>query len=310
MTYALHVQTISWPRAGGGSVAANAAEARDIIDRSRRDIPLVLCFPEGFLDWGVKAPIEELQAAIDEALPGLCRAAKGIQGIVAIPALRTGAPGREVVTHLVDGAGTIAATYAKRFPWPAQPGLEKLEYDAVPGNGIALAQVGACRVGVQMCFDVNFPNGWEELAAAEADLILFPSAYPAGFGLRARAWDCEAMVAAAVLGDGPSPLIDSTGQIIAMRGSADNGVGAKLNCNRALVHLDHQRVRIERLHARYPQLRIARLERDNVALIEGAEEGPPVRALLAQEGIADRRTYLRRARKAIDARRDSRRAAE
>ncbi|MBI1926538.1 hypothetical protein HYR99_20130 [Candidatus Poribacteria bacterium] len=34
------------------------------------------------------------------------------------------------------------------------------------------------RVGVQVCFDVCFSEGWEALAAGEAELVLFPSDPP------------------------------------------------------------------------------------------------------------------------------------
>jgi hypothetical protein len=36
------------------------------------------------------------------------------------------------------------------------------------------------KVGMQICYDANWPQGWENLKKKGADIILFPSAFPGG----------------------------------------------------------------------------------------------------------------------------------
>src|SRR5262249_1576849 len=41
------------------------------------------------------------------------------------------------------------------------------------------------KVGAAICFDVNFPEVWQELSANGAELVVWPSAYSAGTSLQA-----------------------------------------------------------------------------------------------------------------------------
>ncbi len=43
------------------------------------------------------------------------------------------------------------------------------------------------RIGVAICFDINFPEVWKTLADQGAELVVWPSAYSAGTALQARA---------------------------------------------------------------------------------------------------------------------------
>lgn len=43
------------------------------------------------------------------------------------------------------------------------------------------------RIGLAICFDVNFPEIWQRLAEQGAELVVWPSAYSAGMSLPAQA---------------------------------------------------------------------------------------------------------------------------
>lgn len=229
----------------------------------------------------------------------LCNSACGIKGVVALPSLRIVAGVREVVTHLIDDSGSIVATYAKRAPWPIGADCAEFEYRSSPGTGITVLDCVGVRIAVQMCFDVNFSKGWDEIADQGADLVLYPSAYPAGFGLRARAWQSGSMVAAAVLGQGPSPVIESTGEVLARRTSFDNARPLQVNLNRAIVHRDHQTSHLERFASCNPIFEFRRLENDNAVLVTGPKEGPSVRQALADAELVELRRYLSKVRHAF-----------
>ena len=43
------------------------------------------------------------------------------------------------------------------------------------------------KIGFAICYDVNFPEVWEMLAAGGAELVVWPSAYSGGRSLMAHA---------------------------------------------------------------------------------------------------------------------------
>lgn len=78
---------------------------------------------------------------------------------------------------LIDRTGDVAGIYDKMFPyWP--------ELDLTPpvrvGTRAPVWETDFGRVGIAICFDVNFPPVWQELARGGADLVVWTSAYAGG----------------------------------------------------------------------------------------------------------------------------------
>ena len=85
---------------------------------------------------------------------------------------------------LLDRAGNIACVYDKVYPYWS-------EFDLTPpvevGQDAPVYQADFGRVGMAICFDANFPEVWKRLADAQAELVIWPSAYSAGTTLQAHA---------------------------------------------------------------------------------------------------------------------------
>lgn len=81
---------------------------------------------------------------------------------------------------VVDNDGTILGKYRKVhiplvvFPTPGQANYEKLYFE--PGNlGFPVFQTKKARIGVQICYDRRFPEGYRILALKGADVIANPT---------------------------------------------------------------------------------------------------------------------------------------
>lgn len=81
---------------------------------------------------------------------------------------------------VVDGDGTIVGKYRKvhiplvLFPTPGQANYEKLYFE--PGNlGFPVFQTRKARIGVQICYDRRFPEGYRILALKGAEVIVNPT---------------------------------------------------------------------------------------------------------------------------------------
>lgn len=79
---------------------------------------------------------------------------------------------------LFDRGGQIAGIYRKVHP-VAVVGSDELEGGLTPGAEYPVFDCDFGRLGIQICWDVVYPEGWAALADAGAEIIAWPSASPA-----------------------------------------------------------------------------------------------------------------------------------
>lgn len=78
---------------------------------------------------------------------------------------------------LVDRQGEIGGIYRKVHPCSDLKG-EVLEDGMVPGQNFPVFNCDFGRVGIEICYDVFFPDGWGALAKQGAEIVAFPSETP------------------------------------------------------------------------------------------------------------------------------------
>ncbi|MFB4195824.1 nitrilase-related carbon-nitrogen hydrolase [Streptomyces carpaticus] len=94
---------------------------------------------------------------------------------------------------VIDADGTVLGVYRKHHI-PQLPGFWEKFYFR-PGNlGWPVFDTAAGRIGVYICYDRHFPEGWRALGLAGAQLVYNPSA--TSRGLSAHLWRLEQPAAA------------------------------------------------------------------------------------------------------------------
>jgi predicted amidohydrolase len=88
-----------------------------------------------------------------------------------------------IVAVLIDRRGELVGMYAKMHPTDGE-----IDCGIVPGNEVGVFNTDFGRVGLAICFDVNWPEMWAQMAEQGADVVCWLSAYPGGFPLQAYAW--------------------------------------------------------------------------------------------------------------------------
>lgn len=89
---------------------------------------------------------------------------------------------------LIDRNGKIVGIYDKLYPvMPDPPDVDRGVPNSQPGHDAVVFETDFGRIGMAICFDAQFPEGWQRLAQQGAQLVLFPSAYSAGRSLAAYA---------------------------------------------------------------------------------------------------------------------------
>ncbi len=205
---------------------------------------------------------------------------------------------------LIDRRGEIACVYDKVFPyWSEFKQMPTLQI----GRDVPVYQADFGRIGMAICFDVNFPCVWQQLADRHAELVLWPSAYSAGSSLQAHALNHHfAIVTATSTGD--CQVYDITGErILDERSSSSSSEGLNisritLDLDRGIYHENFNLAKRERLlRERGEDVLLERcLPREEWFVLKSRRPGVSARALAREYGLEELRDYLSRSRREID----------
>jgi predicted amidohydrolase len=112
---------------------------------------------------------------------------------------------------ILDRRGEVVGVYHKVNPVMMTNG--SLEYGITPGREFPVFDLDFGRVGVQICWDIAFDEGWQALGDQEAELVIFPTNPASPTALRGRAWRHGYYIAASTT-DPPSMIVDPTGRVL------------------------------------------------------------------------------------------------
>jgi predicted amidohydrolase len=87
---------------------------------------------------------------------------------------------------LFDRRGEVAGIYRKAHP-VAYVNSDVLEGGIKPGRDFPVFDCDFGKLGVQICWDIQFDDGWDALAKAGAEIVAWPTASPATASAAARA---------------------------------------------------------------------------------------------------------------------------
>jgi len=238
-------------------IAGNMRAAQSLISRAVQDHGATLVvLPENFLAMG-PASQHSLSQQIPFYLETLQAHAKTLG--VNLVAGSLPVPNRAVsndpesrfrsASFLIRSTGAIVARYDKihLFDVDVADGLgayrESDTYEA--GDAIKVANVGSCKVGLSICYDLRFPMLFQHLVASGAEIIALPAAFTKVTGqahweilLRARAIETQCFIIAANQGGrhgdkretwGHSMIIDPWGRILSQCETGEGICSAQLD---------------------------------------------------------------------------------
>jgi len=188
----------------------NLARVRDALGEAAEGGGELALFPEATLTrFGadLRALAEPLDGPFCAGVARACAAA----GVAAILGVFEPAPEARVFNTAVafSAAGELVASYRKLHLFDA---FSQRESDLVaPGSEVVVTYLAGARVGLQICYDVRFPELTRALAVGGASLVTVSAAWQAGLFkeehwvtlLRARAIENTVWIAAA--GQVPDP---------------------------------------------------------------------------------------------------------
>lgn len=175
----------------------------DFSRRAAAEGAQVICFQELF--YGPYFGITEERKYYDFAEPAdgptvtrFAALAKELSLVMVLPIYEEDMPGVYYNTSVVvESDGSIAGIYRKNHIPHVDNFYEKFYFR--PGNlGWPVFDTSVGKIGVTICYDRHFPEGWRMLGLAGAEIVFNPNA--AKPGLSNRLWDLEQPTAAAANG--------------------------------------------------------------------------------------------------------------
>ncbi len=167
-----------WPglAARTAELLADVRLAQQAVPGGRLDL---LVLPENALTAGRTGHLAEialpLAGAVTDALRELAAAAGAY---VVVPFLLAEPDGHVANSAVLVGrTGDIVGIYRKAHPVAAL-GETECERGVTPGREFPVFDCDFGRLGIQICWDMSYDDGWAELARRGAELVAVPSASP------------------------------------------------------------------------------------------------------------------------------------
>jgi len=150
------------------------------------------------------------------------------------------------------------------------------------------------KIGIQICFDIQWNDGWEKLSEKGAEIIFWPSAFTGGHILNARAWQHGVVIVSSPL-RGETKICDVTGNEISKSGHwQKHWVCGSVNLEKAFVHTWPYNQRFDELQKKYGRkVRITYLHNEEIAIIESLSPDIFVKDILEEFEIRTHAEHIR-----------------
>jgi len=248
----VRIVTIAMGGRGGPTVAANRQRMAMLIEQALAEKPDILALPETFTLVGLaEQRIEDM--AEDVPGPTLEMAANYASDnhtYIICPILARRPDGLRNEAFLLDRSGQIAGSYQKHHPVVEGSAYTRLEYGDLPGSAIPVFNTDFGRIGMQICFDAEYQDGWEALDNAGAEIIFWLSAYDGGRSISSKAWIYHRFVASAVQST-YARILNLMGETLAITGSHDPIAACDIDLDTGLFHMDFNKTQIQAIRAKY-----------------------------------------------------------
>lgn len=252
MSRKVTVTTVAQRHRGGPTTDDNRRLVCELAELAAATDPDIICLPETFLILGVE--FDEV-GEVAETVPGpttdaIAAIARQHECYVICPLIADSNGTYTNDSVLIDREGAIAGVYSKIHPVVHGSEFRSLERGITPGREVPVFTTDFGRVGMQICFDLVFDDGWSELERQGAEIVFWSSAYDGGKHLSIRAWNHGYYIVSAV-NSNHARIIDIVGEVRGMTGHSNPLVTCTIDLDVGLFHLDFNNAVIPTIQKRY-----------------------------------------------------------
>jgi predicted amidohydrolase len=251
----------------------------------------LVCLPEAFLAAGLAAG--EF-ASVAEPIPGPtimavreCARRYSMNVVAGFIIQENG--NKYNVAALVDRRGNLVGSYAKLHPTEGE-----IACGITPGQRTLVFDTDFGRVGLAICFDINWTAHWQELANQRADLVCWISAYDGGFPLQAYAWLYQYPIVTSVW-PYHARIVDITGRVLTTTSQFGRLAVQEVDLGKRLFHTDGQIEPLLKIQTRYGRrVEVQAFTDEHFFTLACRDPDLSVEQIAREFGLVDMRQYLDR----------------
>jgi predicted amidohydrolase len=192
---------------------------------------------------------------------------------------------------LVDRSGEVIGRHDKMFPT-----VTEIEKGVVPGTDAPVFETDFGRVGMLICFDLNFREVHDALARGKPDVVVFSSMYRGGLQAQALAYELGSFVVTSISNE-LGLIIDRCGRVI-KESTYEALAVSPVNTNSIALHMDFNWGKMDAMLAKYgPALTFDYHTREAFYVIEFSGERD-IDELVKEFDLETADAYWARSRKA------------
>ncbi|HEV3163783.1 MAG TPA: carbon-nitrogen hydrolase family protein [Isosphaeraceae bacterium] len=291
----IRVATVSHrPTAGADGPEATdrfLKAAETFIERGSRMGADLIAFPEHYPQIAVSDIAHHAEPHEGGTLDRVREAAKKHRLYIVWPRIEYDpARGLRNTSILVDRGGDVVGRYDKIFPT-----VGEIEKGIIPGTEAPCFETDFGRVGLMICFDMNFAEAHASLARGKPDLVVFSSMYRGGLQAQALAYELGAFVVSAIASE-LGQILDRCGRVL-KESTYEALAVAAINTNSVALHMDFNWEKMDAMLAKYgPDLTFDYHTREAFYVIEDASERD-ISELVREFGLESVEAYYARSRR-------------
>jgi len=169
---------------------------------------------------------------------------------------------------------------------------------ALPGNELGVFDLDFARIGVSICFDINWPDEWRQMRERGVELVCWLSAFDGGVPLQSYAWTHKYYIVSSVMGMS-ARFVDITGHILATTSKWSRLAMQDINFDRLLCHIDGQWDKLPAIQAHYGDaVRIQGYTEEDIFTIEPTDDRLSVEQLVSEFDLEPYDAYIARSTRA------------
>ena len=200
------------------------------------------------------------------------------------------------IAVLYDRDGQLVGSYSKCHPTEGE-----IDAGITPGSEAKVFQTDIGRIGLAICFDLNWHELWAEMKAQGADIVCWISAYEGGFPLQAYAW-LHGLTVVSSVQSYTAKIIDRTGKILTTTSRWGRLVSCDIDMDKRWFHTDGQAEKIVEVQTRYGErVRVETLGEEHMFSIESRDPTLDADDIVTALGLVEYEDFIARCTSAQEA---------
>lgn len=191
---------------------------------------------------------------------------------------------------VIDRKGQRIGEYRK-----ARLTVDEMEYGLTPGPiEPPIFELDMGVVGIQICYDIEWQDGWKRLKEKGAELVFWPSAFGAGKKINTKAWENQYCVVASTR-KGTTKICDITGEELAISGIWNPwGVCAPVNLEKVYLHSWPYSLKFPEIVKKYGRkVKCYSLHEEEISVIESLSPDLKVADILKEFNLLTYQEHLK-----------------